>query len=236
MERFNRLISEVSSTLDRLHRAIEGSFEMSQDLDSACTSLLNSQVPEMWRRVAYPSLKPLLAWFGDFAARTEFVRLWLAQGPPASFWLAALFFPQGFMAAVLQSFARKCLVGVDKLDFAYEVVAMPKEAIVKPPEAGVYIYGLFIEGARWDKEEKVLGDPLPGEMHAALPVIHLMPRENYKKPANAYACPVYKTSARAGNSTVGQFANFVACFDLPTTQTQDYWTLKGVAILCQLND
>lgn len=45
------------------------------------------QVPELWARAAYPSLKPLGSWVADYAARVAFVREWLAKGPPACFWL-----------------------------------------------------------------------------------------------------------------------------------------------------
>lgn len=46
-----------------------------------------SQVPELWARAAYPSLKPLAAWVADYAARVDFMRGWLTHGPPAVFWL-----------------------------------------------------------------------------------------------------------------------------------------------------
>ncbi len=82
-----------------------------------------------------------------------------------------------------------------------------------------------------------MGDQLPGVMYGPVPPILFMPTTDYKAPEKTYACPVYKTSVRAGVlSTTGQSTNYVVCIDLPTDKSSDYWTLKGTAILCQLNE
>ena len=46
---------------------------MSSELDSMYLRMLNSQVPENWEKVAYPSLKPLMSWFRDLLKRVEFM-------------------------------------------------------------------------------------------------------------------------------------------------------------------
>jgi len=236
IERFNKVLIVISTTLEELEKAIKGEVVMSQDLDNMYNSFIDGQVPEIWARVAYPSLKPLFSWFNDLIQRTEFMRNWLMKGQPIAFWLPGFFFPQGFMTGVLQTFARKHKVPIDKLSFGYKVIEKQHDEIKTSSNDGVYVYGLYIEGARWSSEGKGLADQLAGEMHAPLPVIHFIPVEDYKQPEGTYACPVYKTAVRAGVlSTTGQSTNFVVCIDLPTKRTQDYWTLKGAAILCQLS-
>lgn len=79
------------------------------------------QVPEMWEKVAYPSLKPLSSWIKDYHARIAFMRSWLVNGPPKCFWLPGFFFPQGFMTGVLQMHARKYAIPIDSLSFGFEV-------------------------------------------------------------------------------------------------------------------
>ena len=79
------------------------------------------QVPELWSRVSYPSLKPLASWIKDYHARIAFMRSWLTLGPPASFWLPGFFFPQGFMTGVLQMHARKYSIPIDSLSFGFKV-------------------------------------------------------------------------------------------------------------------
>jgi hypothetical protein len=89
--------------------------------DHNTTATPRLQVPELWARAAYPSLKPLASWVADFQARVAAMAAWLAGGPPACFWLPGFFFPQGFMTGVLQMHARKYAIPVDTLGFAFEV-------------------------------------------------------------------------------------------------------------------
>ena len=94
-----------------------------------------------------------------------------------------------------------------------------------------------MDGARWDRLEHCIDDQLPGEMYSSMPVILFKPIDNYVQNAEDYQCPIYKTSVRAGVlSTTGQSTNYILAVDLPTSLQPNYWTLKGTALLCQLND
>lgn len=67
----------MRNSLEELQKAINGLVVMSSELDSMYLSMLNSQVPSNWEKVAYPSLKPLMSWFRDLLERVEFMELWL---------------------------------------------------------------------------------------------------------------------------------------------------------------
>uniref|UniRef100_K3WBQ8 Dynein heavy chain C-terminal domain-containing protein n=1 Tax=Globisporangium ultimum (strain ATCC 200006 / CBS 805.95 / DAOM BR144) TaxID=431595 RepID=K3WBQ8_GLOUD len=237
MIRFNFLIRVMKSTLEMLKRAIKGLVVMSGALEKMYNGFLIQQIPKEWEDAGYPCLKPLAAWIEDFFARIAFTHDWLVNGPPMTFWLSGFFFPQGFMTAVKQSFSRERQIAIDALVVSCETMGKDKEACHVPPPFGVYIYGLFMEGARYDRNAMMMAESIPNELFDRMPVIWLKPmrKEGYK-PVDVYECPLYKTSIRAGTlSTTGHSTNFVVALDIPTDKSPDHWIRRGCAMLCMLD-
>jgi dynein heavy chain len=264
MSRFNRLLRVMRRSLTDLGRAVKGLVVMSSELEAMYAAMTLQRVPPAWEAAAYPSLKPLGPWVADLCARIEALAQWVAHGPPASFWISGFFFPQGFMTGALQSHARKTRIAIDTLAFRTVVTAFDSAAAAHDaPANGVYIHGLFLEGARWagadggdkdkkgaDKDKKGgdkaagarLAETRPGVLFARMPVVWLDPAparevDAAAEGAGAYACPLYKTSRRAGTlSTTGHSTNFVTVLHLPSDKPQDHWVRRGVALLTQLDE
>jgi len=113
------------------------------------------------------------------------------------------------------------------------------EEITEGPPDGVIVYGLYLEGARFDLSANRILDSRPGKMYDLLPTIHFIPEVNHKQAPNTYACPVYKTAVRKGVlSTTGMSTNYVVPIELPISQSENEnkWILAGVAALCNLTD
>ena len=143
------------------------------------------------------------------------------------------------MTASLQTFARKHMEAIDGLSFEFEVLKEKVEDITVGPEDGVYLYGLFLEGARFDYDMGIVVDSRPGRMYELLPVIHFKPAVGHRQAPDTYACPVYKTAVRKGVlSTTGMSTNFVVAVELPIYRgdSEQKWILAGVAALCNLTD
>jgi len=238
MERFNKLLGKIRSSLVELRKAIKGETLMSDELDKTFTAIQNNLVPESWANCAYPSLKPLGSWFEDLSERVKFLRKWLVEGKPQAYWISAFFFPQGFLTAVLQSYARKFHFPIDSLSFTFEIQNFTQiEEITDKPEEGVLVHGLYMEGCKWDFEGLQLADSNPGEMYFKAPVILFEPAENRTTDPEDYLMPVYKTSERAGTlSTTGHSTNYIISIECPTTYPPSFWVLRGAAFLCQLNN
>ncbi len=98
--------------------------------------------------------------------------------------------------------------------------------------------GLYVEAARWDRDNMLLAECHPKILFDTLPLIWCRPNETTKfeqKPI--YKCPVYKTSARRGTlSTTGHSTNFVLWLDVPSDKDEAHWINRGVAALCALDD
>jgi len=234
--KFNTLLFRMGSTIEQLVSAICGFVVMSADLDMMYTNMFNDAVPGLWSQVAYPSLKRLSSWFDDLIYRVDFIRSWLQNGLPSVFPLPVFFFPQGFMTSVLQTHARKYQIAINSLGFDFSVYHCEEEDIENFPENGVVVSGLYMEGARWDTQTNLIQDSWPGEMFSKMRPIHFLPVENPVGVPDQYACPVYKTSTRAGVlSTTGMSTNFVLPVMLPTDRDPEYWIWKGVAFLLNLN-
>lgn len=152
IQRFNKLLKVIRKSLVQLVMAIEGTFVMSQELENMFNAFLDNKVPENWtvNDISYPSLKPLSSWYKDLLERIDFIGDWLYNGPPKSYWLSAFFFPQGFMTATLQTYARQTLKPIDTLAFKITVQSFGLEGISEAPEIGVHIHGLYMQGAKWD--------------------------------------------------------------------------------------
>ena len=102
---------------------------------------------------------------------------------------------------------------------------------------GVYISGLYMDGARWDRDNQVIVDQFPAKMTETMPVVWFLPKEDYKPDPDEYQAPLYKTSQRAGVlSTTGQSTNYVLNVQIPSKEPIAYWVQRAAALLSMLND
>jgi hypothetical protein len=275
--RYNALLGEVSASLAALARALRGQDAMGGELEAVAHALALNRVPPCWARAAYPSRRPLGAWLRDLARRVAFVEEWLTEGEPCAFWLPGLVHPQGLLTALVQNAARCRGAPVDTLTLAHRVAA-PEEArallasrrsargaggggAVATAEGsddadGAFVWGLHLEGARWDEAAGALAEAAPGQTLCPLPPVLLLPVAQELAPGAGrsgggasssdggssssgggggggsgvvYECPLYLTRARA---------DFVAhlALPLPAGAAAEAFVLQGAAAVCASDD
>jgi dynein heavy chain len=241
-ERLSAALTRARGTLSALRLALAGAAALDAPLAEALDAVAAGRPPPAWAATSWPA-PTLGAWAAGAAARHEQLARWLSAGRPRSFWLGGLANPAAFLAAAVQEAARRRggaerggagagappRWALDDAVQASEVTRFADAAAVKEaPAEGVYVHGLFLEGAAWGAKEGRLVEARAGELLAPLPVVHVTaaaaPEEGAPPAHGAFDAPVYKSRARTG-------AHFVGALSLRSAEEPDTWVLRGVAVL-----
>jgi len=194
-------------------------------------------VPDAFSNVGFLSLKPLSSWITDLNERITFISKWINESMPPAYWLSGFFFPQAFFTGALQNYARKHVVAIDELSMDFKIYdEIEPQDVTEKPEDGVFCFGLYFEGARWNKTIHMIDDSKPKQLYVEIPLIWYVPKRNREKPTSGiYDCPVYKVLSRTGTlSTTGHSTNFVQYIELPTKEDENKWIRGGVAAFLAL--
>ena len=172
----------------------------------------------------------------DLLERLNFLREWLEEKPPATYWISAFFFQHAFRTASKQNYSRAETIPIDAIGLQFEMLQASSYA--KPPALGVYVYGFFFEGARWDKEQKKILESDPKVLFTTAPLMWFQPKRTVQiRHPPSYLCPVYKTGDRRGIlATTGHSTNFILDIYVPSDVPEAHWVQRGVAMLSQLDD
>merc|ERR1719193_533662 len=182
--RYNNLLIVMLASLPLFQRALKGLVVMSSELEAVGEEMFVNQVPGMWADKGFLSLKPLASWIVELNERITFLTKWIEGGTPANFWISGLFFPQAFLTGGLQNFSRKYKHAIDRLEFTQNILDHIKnpDDITESPENGVNVWGMFIEGCRWSREEHTLLPSIPKELFSALPTLWFCPTLDRQAP------------------------------------------------------
>merc|ERR1719195_88763 len=114
-------------------------------------------------KVSYPSLKPLSGYVADLVARISFFSDWYENSHPTSYWISGFYFTQSFLTGQLQNFARRNKLAIDTLVWIFAVLkkVFGEQKTIPKPDVGCYVYGLFMEGARWDDDAGFMEESFP---------------------------------------------------------------------------
>ncbi|XP_064453637.1 dynein axonemal heavy chain 8 [Mirounga angustirostris] len=228
IDRMQKVISILRSSLSDLKLAIEGTIIMSENLRDALDNMYDARIPQIWKRVSWDS-STLGFWFTELLERNAQFSTWIFEGRPNVFWMTGFFNPQGFLTAMRQEVTRAHKGwALDSVTIHNEVLRQTKEEITSPPVEGVYIYGLYMDGAAWDRRNGKLTESTPKVLFTQLPVLHIFAiNPAAPKDPKLYVCPVYKKPRRTD-------LTFITVVYLRTVLSPDHWILRGVALLCDI--
>ncbi|KAG7190763.1 hypothetical protein KM043_006835 [Ampulex compressa] len=226
VDRIQVVIKLVRVMLKDLLLAIEGVIVMNEQLRDALDNMYDARIPKMWKARSWESAS-LGFWFTELLERNQQFSNWLYTGRPAKFWMTGFFNPQGFLTAMRQEVTRAHKGwALDNVTLHNDVLRYTADEIKTPPAEGVYVYGLFLEGAGWDRRNNRLCESANKVLYVLMPVIHIFAMYNApEKNPKLYQCPVYKKPQRT-------YVLLVTPLWLQTMKSPDFWVLRGVALLC----
>ncbi|CRL07346.1 CLUMA_CG020322, isoform A [Clunio marinus] len=232
LERFNRLLERMLSTLKLLRKALAGEIGMDLTIEEISNALFTGQLPNDWRRLAPETCKSLPNWLDHLSHRAVQYRYWSSSGEPLVMWLSGLAIPESFLTALVQMACRKNNWPLDRSTL-FTIVSdfADPDDVEERPESGCYAHGMFLEGARWNLKNKCLEKSLPKVLIEPLPILSIQPIEAHRlKLQNTFRTPVYTTSKRRNAMGIG----LVFEADLGTEEHVNRWILQGVCLT--LND
>jgi len=278
LDRFQKILNIVRSMLIAMVDAIEGSTIMTPELVAAIDAIFDFRVPYKWQfdptGAEISWMTPNLAgWIKGLTDRHYQLHSWINKERPPSFWLTGFFNPQGFLTAMKQEVARtKKDKGwaLDEVEYdtdpTKEIISSDDGRIdgmkLNPPQEGVYIHGMYLEGAGWNNSQKALDDSTPGRLFQAFPIMHVtaayVPRNEKdkekpqigggarggkpdvaEKKKRYYDCPVYKYPKRSDRYLIFRVfikpegQHSINVTTLNKNMTPPIkWKLSGVALLC----
>jgi dynein heavy chain len=267
--RMNVLFTEIRRSLIELDKGLKGQVNMSEPMEDLVTAMKINEWPGrnpyakcVWEKYSWWSKKGLISQFADMLNRQAQMEVWSSDfATPISVWLPGLFNPMAYNTAITQVTARRTGNALDKMASEVHVTTMltPDKtkyedlAEGKTPEDGMYVHGLFIEGARWPTGDEIeetetvgwtttagaLTDSKLKELMPPMPVLYIKAvtvQSSWEPSAvgylrhldDIYEAPVYVTTMR------GPTYLFIAT--LKTLVPTSRWVLTGTAVMLQTDD
>ncbi|TGZ53817.1 Dynein heavy chain 5, axonemal, partial [Temnothorax longispinosus] len=208
-----------------LKLAIEGTIIMSQGLRKSLDAMYDARIPDKWLKISWESAT-LGFWYTELLERDHQFRQWCIHGRPRVFWMTGFFNPQGFLTAMRQEVTRAHKGwALDSVVLQNVITRYNKEDIKSQPQEGVYVHGLFLEGASLDRKAGKLVESRPKVLYEQMPVIYIFAiNTTAGKDPKLYECPIYRKPQRTD-------AKYVGSIDFETDYNPRHWTLRGVALL-----
>lgn len=185
-----------------------------------------NRVPTAWMKLSFETTRGLGSWLDNIKQRLEQLNTWKEQPdkePPITF-LNRLYNPRSFLTAVKQVMSREKSLELNKLYIVTEIQKKMYWQIAELSKRdGAFIFGMQVEGARWDQNSG-LEESEPKKNFSVLPVVlcrAVMVTDKEEK--GIYMCPTYKTETRG--------KTFVFTAQLKTKHNILKWCLAGVAII-----
>jgi dynein heavy chain len=203
---------------------------MTEKIEKNIDLISAERVPEEWINDGFSTNRKLTPWLTSIELRIQQYKAFESENaPPKIVFINRLFNPLSYLTAIRQTFAQTSNLELDKLIIVTEPTSIDlrnqKDSITLPKD-GIMIYGMHLQGARWDEENRIIDESKPREDYCVMPVINCKTEDTSKIKAEdktVYNCPVYRTTKRD--------ATYVFTAQFKTKANAAKWTIAGVAVI-----
>lgn len=231
----NKFLDQLRGSMIELGLGISGALNVTEAMETLAHDLQANRVNALWREKAYPSLKPLAVWFSDLLDRVNQLVAWTTDLVLLrSVWISGLFNAMAFFTSNMQVAARANSLPLDFMTnrFTFTNIRDVNE-LAGYPARGVYVHGLFLEGAGWEDgkgdEEGYITESKHKELHPVMAIcnavaLHIFDEMDWTA---MYHCPLFSTTLRG--------ATYVCTTNMrmDPDDVEWRWILAGAALLTQ---
>ena len=229
-ERTNMLQQIVRSSLVELSLGLKGSLSMSDAMLDLFESVRLDQIPKAWVPYSFESCRPLISWCQSLVTRNSQLIDWTSDlVTPKVTRLDFLFNPMSFLTSIAQYTAISSNYELDQMDLVCDPLKRMADAIEHTARDGCHVFGLKMEGARWDVLCNTIEDSKHKEIFCVMPVLTIRSLPNSKiDRKDEYQCPLYKTQLHRAGSITPLY--------LRTKQPAIKWIIAGVSCVLDVAD
>lgn len=232
------LATLVRKDLMRLRDMLVAKIDFMGEMEEVLQCIRANAVPSRWQKRSFPSCRPLSVWLIGLKIRAQWLEAaWGQRGhEPLCYRLDLFWRPRLLLLSHLRVAAQKENISLDSYSFKHKVLDRieEEEDVQDHPASGLYVVGIFLKGASWERKRARLVDHRPEELFYKMPVIHFIPSANYKpKLYKHYGLPFFHAEHFCKLSADGEDSNFITEVLLRSDRPKDC-LLKSVALFCEL--
>jgi dynein heavy chain len=237
-EQLSLLCSLVKKDTSDLRDALEGKLTMTDKFERLRFMINTQRVPDTWLSNGFATQRKLPLWKKSLQLRIhQYGHFVNERTPPKITFINRLFNPLSYLTAIKQVYAQLRKAELDKLVIITEPTNLflnnnKSQFNEKEYGGGTLVYGMHLQGARWDEENRQIDESKPREEYCIMPVISCQIKEvtttKIEENKGYYICPVYKTTQRD--------ATYVCKAQFKTKHNPAKWIIAGVAVILDVVD
>lgn len=200
-EKINALIEVILKSLFELDLANKGELTMSAQMEALMDAIFLNRVPDTWATYSFMTTRALGSWLDNIKHRLEQLNTWKEDPTkePLVTFINRLYNPQSFLTAIKQVISNEKDIELNKLTIEttptkrwyWETAELPQKKA--GGDGGAYVFGMQLQGARWDINSNSIEESEPKKQFSVIPVVSCVAKsiDMQKDDKNIYSCPVY---------------------------------------------